>query len=115
MADLTLKQWHEQQFLPWKQAVAKVMEKRQEEREMFQQHVGQLQSILALLLEGRNRQAVLAWNTLHLKPTLADIRLGSDSETVTLMPLSGEPLQMGLDEIIADLQRMLDERGNSLK
>lgn len=112
--DLTVQEWHQQQFLPWKQAVAKVMEERQAEREMFQQHVGQLQSILALLLEGRNRQAVLAWNTLHLKPTLADIRLGSSGETVTLMPLSGEPVQMGLDEIITDLQRMLDERGANL-
>jgi hypothetical protein len=110
MAEMTLQEWHEQQFLPWKQAVAQVLEQRQAEQAHFQQHVGQLQSILALLLEGRTRQALLAWNALHLKPALGDIRLAGDGESVTLVPLHGEPVRLTLDEIIADLQRMLDER-----
>jgi hypothetical protein len=114
MAEMTVQEWHQKQFLPWKVAVAKVLQQRQAEQQMFQQHVGQLQSILALLLEGRDRQAVLAWNTLHLKPTLRDLRLQADNETVILVPLHGDPVQMKLDDIIDDLQRMLDERSVNL-
>lgn len=109
MADLTLQEWHEQQFLPWKQAVAKYIDEKQTLLAKLHQNIGQLQTIVALLLDGKTRPALLAWNALQLHPRLEDIRLGKDGETLTLVSAQGVQV-MRLDDLIEDLQRLLDER-----
>lgn len=113
MADMTIEQWHEQQFLPWKRAVAKYMDEKQQQMQRLHQNMGQLQVIVALLLEGRTRQALLAWNTLQLHPKLVDIRLGEDGQVLTLVASGGGVTVLRLDDVIEDLQRLLDERGSA--
>lgn len=110
MADLTLQQWHEQQFLPWKRAVAQYLDEKQQQEARLHENIGQLQTIVALLLDGRTRPALLAWNTLQLHPKLSDIRVGQDGQTLSLVQAGGKVTIMRLDDIIDDLQRMLDER-----
>lgn len=110
MTDLTLQEWHEKQFLPWKQAVAKYLDEKQQQEARLHENIGQLQTIVALLLDGRTRPALLAWNALQLHPKLSDIRIGSDGLTMSLVQTDGKVTVMKLEDIIDDLQRLLDER-----
>jgi hypothetical protein len=107
MADMNVRQWQMNQLEPFRQAVAEVTS---EEPVELQQHIGQLQSIVALLLENRTQQALMAWNSLHLKPVLRDLRMGPGGEYLVLAPAQGELVTLRMDEVIEDLQRMLDKR-----
>ncbi len=107
--EMDVAQWQARQEQPFRRAVAGVMDT-SEVGERFHQHVGQLQSIVALLLENRTQQALLAWNSLHLNPELVDIRLMSGGDQVVLVPKDGTPAVLKLDDVIDDLQRMLEQR-----
>ncbi|MCP5405779.1 MAG: hypothetical protein H6922_06125 [Pseudomonadaceae bacterium] len=109
-SEMDLKQWHEQQFLPWKQAVARIMDDRAAQQKLLQQHVGQLQVVLALLMDGKVRAAVNAWNTLQLSPVLENMLLSADGESVELVEVGGRKMVLRLDDVLEDLQRLLDER-----
>lgn len=111
MADMTVKEWHEQQFLPWKQAVAKYLDEKRVQEALLQQNLGQLQTIVALLLEGRTKPALLAWNSLQLNPRLESIKLEQNGEVLVLVQQGGGVMRLQLDDVVEDLQRMLDERG----
>ena len=78
----------------------------------FDRHVGQLQSIVSLLLDNRPQQALAAWNTLNLQPELVDIRLPGGDQVV-LVAKGGAPATLKLDDIIRELQGMLDGRADS--
>lgn len=108
--EMDVRQWQARQEEPFRRAVAAVTENTAGEAVQFHQHVGQLQSIVALLLDNRVRQALLAWNSLHLKPALRDIRLVDGGARAVLVPQDGDPVLLRLDDVIDDLQRMLEQR-----
>lgn len=108
--NMSIKEWHEKQFLPWKQAASEYMAEKNRQRERLSQNVGQLQTIVALLLDGKTRQAMQAWNALGLNPLLKEIDLSRDGETVTLTEPNGNMHRLGMDDVVEDLQRMLEER-----
>lgn len=107
---MNVKQWHEQQFLPWKQAVAKVLDDRAAQQQALYQNMGQLQAVVALLLDGKAKQAVMAWNTLQLHPALREVAVLQDGESIRLVETSGRARVLKVDDLLADLQRLLDER-----
>ncbi|NBX86888.1 MAG: hypothetical protein EBQ80_06645 [Proteobacteria bacterium] len=111
MVDMSVKEWHEQQFLPWKRAVAKYLDEKRVQEALLQQNLGQLQTIVALLLEGRTKPALMAWNSLQLNPRLENIKLEQQGEVLVLIQQGGGVLRLQLDDVVEDLQRMLDERG----
>ena len=88
--------------------LAKVLDARRQQAARLHQHLGQLQTIVALLLDGKTRQALLAWNTLQLHPALRDIKLGDGGETLTLVDMGGRTSVLRVDDLIADVQAMLD-------
>lgn len=110
MKDMSIQEWHDKQFVPWKQAVAGYLAEKNRQKERLHQHVGQLQTIVALLLDGKPRQAMQAWNALGLNPLLKDIDLSRDGEHVTLTEPNGKVHRLLMDDVVDDLQRLLDER-----
>lgn len=100
-----VKNWREKEFLPWKDAMAKYLDERGQQMAKLKAHAGELQTIVALLIEGRTRQALLAWNTLGLHPRLKDLRV--NGESLTLVGTDGSLTVLMLDDMIADLQALL--------
>jgi|GEM_PF-1349791 len=105
---MTAQEWHDSKFTPWKRAMEAYMRQRGEQMARLQGHLGELQTIVAMLMDGRTRQAMTAWNALQLQPKLVDLRLSKDGETVVLVPVRGQPITVTMDAIIGDLQGMLD-------
>lgn len=104
-----VQEWQEKDFLPWKAAMAAYLDKRNQQQAKLKQHAGELQAIVAMLIEGRTKQALLAWNTLQLHPKLKDIRLASDGESLTLVTTDGQLTVVKLDDVIADLAALLGQ------
>jgi hypothetical protein len=102
-----VKVWQETEFLPWKQAMAKYMDERSQQMAKFRENIGALQTIVALLIEGRTKQAMLAWNTLQLHPKLKDLRVSGDGESLTLVGTDGQLTLLKLDDVIAELQQLV--------
>lgn len=105
----TVEEWQEKEFLPWKDAMAKYMDERGQQMVRFKDNAAALQTIVALLIEGRTKQALLAWNTLQLHPKLKDLRVSGDGESLTLVATDGNLTLLKLDDVIADLQAMLGQ------
>ena len=99
--------WQEKEFLPWKAAMAKYRDERGQQMARLKDHASQLQGIVALLIEGRTKPALLAWNTLQLHPKLKDLRVSGDGESVTLVATDGALTLLKLDDVIGDLERLL--------
>lgn len=99
--------WHDKEFLPWKTAMAKYMDTRAQQMANMKAHAGELQTIVAMLIDGRTKQALLAWNTLQLQPKLRDIRVSGDGESLTLVTTDGKLNVVKLDDIIAELEGLL--------
>jgi hypothetical protein len=102
-----VKVWQETEFLPWKQAMAKYMDERSQQMAKFRENIGALQTIVALLIEGRTKQAMLAWNTLQLHPKLKELRVSGDGESLTLVGTDGQLTLLKLDDVIAELQQLV--------
>ena len=102
---VTVEQWRDNEFLPWKDAMAKYLDERGQQLAKLKAHASDLQTIVALLAEGRTRQAMLAWNTLGLHPKLKDLRV--NGESLTLVGMDGTPTVLMLDDMISDLQALL--------
>jgi len=81
---------------------------RQAQMMKLRDNAAQLQAIVAMLLEGRTKQAVMGWNTLALAPRVKDIRMSADGETLTLVTVEGEPVVLRLDDLLAELQALLE-------
>jgi hypothetical protein len=103
-----IREWHATQFVPWQQAMAKYKNDQAQQLQKLKDNAGSLQTIVAMLLEGKTKAALLAWNTLQLHPKLRDIRLGSDGETLTLVPEGALPVVLKLDDLLDELQQILD-------
>lgn len=101
------KEWQEKEFLPWKAAMAKYRDERGQQMMLLKTHASELQTIVALLIDGRTKQALLAWNTLQLHPKLKDLRVGGDGESVTMVATDGTLSVMKLDDVLMDLQELL--------
>jgi hypothetical protein len=101
-----LQTWYQTQFLPWKQESEAYRKAYAEQAEKIKTHVPQLEAMVGMLLEGRTRAAVLAWNALGLHPALKDVRLGPDGETLTLLPTSGDPQVLKIADLLAELGKM---------
>ena len=100
-----VKAWREKEFLPWKDAMAKYLDERGQQLARLKTHASELQTIVALLIEGRTRQALLAWNTLGLHPKLKDLRV--NGESLTLVGADSNVTVLMMDDMIADLQALL--------
>ena len=99
------KAWQENEFLPWKAAMQAYTDERAQQMAKFRRSAAELQSIIAMLAEGRTRQALLAWNALDLQPKLKDLRVGRDN--LTLVAMDGQIIQMAFDDMIAELDMLL--------
>lgn len=108
MDSLSIQQWRDEQFVPWQKAARGYLADKQAQTARLRQHVGALQTIVGLLLEGRTKPAMLAWNTLNLHPQLRDLRLSRDGETLTLMSSDGQSQRLAMAELLRDVQRLLD-------
>lgn len=100
--------WKRDVFMPWKEAVAKYNDEKLQQANKLRAHAGQLETIVALLMEGKTKNAMLAWNTLELHPKLKDIKLGDDGDTLRLVDNSGEVTVLRLEDLIDDLQRLME-------
>jgi hypothetical protein len=108
MTEMNLQQWRDEQFVPWQKAAREYLADRQVQTERLRQHVGALQTIVGLLLEGRTKPAMLAWNTLNLHPQLRDLRVSRDGETLTLVGNDGQSQRLAMTDLLRDVQRLLD-------
>ena len=108
MDSMNIRQWRDEQFMPWQLAVRDYVADKQAQTQRLRQHVGVLQTIVGLLLEGRTKPAMLAWNTLNLHPQLRDLRLSRDAEVLTLVSSDGQTQRLAMAEVLRDVQRLLD-------
>lgn len=99
------KTWQETEFLPWKAAMEKYTDERSQQLMKLKRSAGELQAIVAMLAEGRTKQAMMAWNALDLRPKLKDIRVGRDN--LTLVATDGQITQLMFDDMIAELGALL--------
>ncbi|RYG61718.1 MAG: hypothetical protein EON60_02520 [Alphaproteobacteria bacterium] len=99
------KAWQEKEFLPWKAAMEEYVDTRGQQLMKLKRSAGELQTIVAMLTQGRTKQAMLAWNALDLQPKLKDIRVGRDN--LTLVGTDGQITQLMLDDMIAELSALL--------
>lgn len=104
---MTAREWQEREFLPWKRKMEDYTAQRAEQAARLKRHAASLQVMVAMLVEGRTKQAVLAWNTLELHPKLKDVRVSPDGETLTLVATDGTPNVVKLDDLLAELQKAL--------
>ncbi len=99
------KAWQENEFLPWKAAMEKYTDERSQHMARLKRSAGELQTIVAMLADGRTKQAMVAWNALDLRPKLKDIRVGRDN--LTLVSTDGQVTQLMFDDMIAELGALL--------
>ena len=104
---MTAREWQEREFRPWKEQMEAYQAQKAAQVAKIRAHAASLQAMVAMLLEGRTKQAVLAWNTLELHPKLKDVRLSPDGESITLVATDGTPEVVRWDDLLAELQRML--------
>lgn len=104
---MTAKEWQEREFLPWKRKMESYTADKAEQVARMRKHASSLQAMVAMLVEGRTKQAVLAWNTLELHPKLKDVRVSPDGETLTLVATDGTPEVIRLDDLLTELQKVL--------
>lgn len=104
---MTAREWQEREFLPWKRKMEAYNAGKADQAARMRGHAASLQAIVAMLVEGRTKQAVLAWNTLELHPKLKDVRVSPDGETLTLVAMDGTPEVVRLDDMLAELQTLL--------
>lgn len=108
MSEMNIQQWRDEQLVPWQLAVQGYVADKQGQAQRLRQHVGALQTIVGLLLEGRTKPAMLAWNTLNLHPQLRDLRLSRDGEVLTLVRNDGQSQRLAMVTVLRDVQRLLD-------
>lgn len=99
--------WKKDVLEPWKAQMAAYNEQKAAEMEKMKAHAAQLETIVGLLLDGKTRAAMLAWNALQLHPKLRDLRVGGDGETLTLVDVAGTVTVLKLDVLMQELQALL--------
>jgi hypothetical protein len=104
----SIQSWHEQEFLPWRDAMLKTRDQRQQFAAKVRQHAAELKYIVSLLLEHRGREAVRQWNRLELEPTLQNLTLNADR--LEIETLEGDKFAVPVDALLADLQVMMQGR-----
>lgn len=110
MAEQNIKDWYAHEFTPWRDAMSKYREARSQSEAAFASHMNELQTLAALLLDGRTKQAVLLWNTLGLPPALASIELDRRRDVLVLVTPGKQEIVLQLDDVLADLQAMMDHK-----
>jgi len=106
---MTVTQWRDEVYLPWKASVADYLKDREANQEKMVRNVETLQTIVGLLLDGKGRQAVAAWNALDLHPKLIELQLSGDGEALTMKASDGRVQVMRVDELIKGLEAMLGQ------
>ena len=110
MAEQNIKDWYMQEFTPWREAMGKYREALSQGEATFVKHMNELQTLAALLLDGRTKQALLLWNTLGLPPALASIELDRKRDVLVLVTPGKQEIVLQLDDVLADLQAMLEQK-----
>lgn len=100
--------WKREVFEPWKEKMAAYNQQKAEEMARLREHAGQLEAMVAMLLEGKTKSAMLAWNALGMHPKLRDLRLSDDGETLTLVDEAAQVTVLKLETLMAELQQMLE-------
>ncbi len=103
----TAKEWQEQKFLPWKRKMEAYTAQKEEQVAHMRKHAASFQAMVAMLIEGRTKQAALAWNTLELHPKLKEVRVSADGETLTLVAMDGTPEVLRLDDLLVQVQKLI--------
>ncbi|MBI1362714.1 MAG: hypothetical protein GC134_01915 [Proteobacteria bacterium] len=106
MNDQTIQEWHQNEFLPWKEAMLKTRDMRVRFSQKVRQHAAELKYIVSLLLEHRGREAVRHWNRLELEPALQMLELSADR--LVIETLDGEKFAVPIDALLTDLQKMVE-------
>lgn len=107
--------WKRDVFEPWKARMEEYQAQKAQELDRLRANAAQLETIVGLLIDGRTRQAMLAWNALELHPKLRDLRISGDAETLTLVDDAGKVSVLKLDTLIAELAQMLDEKSDPMR
>lgn len=103
MGQSALETWVETQLKPWQQEVAAHMQAKAEALARVKAHGPQLEAMLGLLMEGRTRAALLAWNALGIPPLLEDIRVSDDGARITLVARGGQVTVLDVDALDKEL------------
>ncbi|PIZ31055.1 MAG: hypothetical protein COY40_03025 [Alphaproteobacteria bacterium CG_4_10_14_0_8_um_filter_53_9] len=109
-AEMDITAWYDKQFLPWREAVRTVTLDEEARKVKLQRHIGQLQTIVAMLMDGKAKSALMAWNALQLHPTLTAIALADNGDSLALTEQSGKNLTLRMDDVVAELEGLLRER-----
>lgn len=67
----------------------------------------ELLAMAVKLMEGRTRQAMLAWNALELHPKLREMRMSEGGEVLSLVTADGRVEVLKVDEVVAGLAALL--------
>lgn len=101
---MTAQEWQEREFRPWKKRMEAFSAQKAGQMERLRQNAASLQAMVAMLMEGRTKQAVLAWNTLELHPKLKDVRVSPDGESITLVATDGTPEVVRMEDLLKALE-----------
>lgn len=103
----TIQQWHEQEFLPWKNAAESWKNKEQQFAQNVKQNAERLKYIVSLMLEKKETKAVQVWNSLNLGLNLAALRVAPTANKVEMQTQNGEVIELALDVLLQDIQRLI--------
>ncbi|MBI1308715.1 MAG: hypothetical protein GC129_02505 [Proteobacteria bacterium] len=106
-AKMTVAQWRDEVYRPWKESVVAYLQEQQGNMEKIKNNAESLQTIVGLLLDGKNRQAMMAWNALQLHPKLVDLQLSGDGQALTLKASDGHVQVLRMDDLIKELESLL--------
>lgn len=104
-----LNDWVQTKLLPWKAQTAAYRKAYEDHMTALKAALPQLETMVGLLLDGKTRAAVLAWNTLGLPPRVQDIRVSADGTTLTLLPAGGSPIVLKTETLLAELEQLGQE------
>lgn len=107
MRNQDIKQWHQEQFMPWKQAMEKHLAERKNLNLKLKHNATELKYIAALLLEQRTNEALALWNELGLEPKLADLQIDYANKGFVMVDAAGNQQKIALEVLMNELQSLL--------
>jgi len=102
-----ISKWQEEEFLPWKEAYQAYENERLANEDKIKQHAQEVKHIVALLLDGKEDEAVFIWNQLAFKPALKSLDLKRDKGLLVMETESEQKVELSLQELLALLQGIL--------
>lgn len=107
MKNQEAKKWHQEQFMPWKNAMEQHINEQQALQQLIQQNASELKYVISLLLDGRFNVAVQAWNNLGLEPKLSNVTINSQNGELVLTDENGANQAVNIDVLFGELEKLL--------